>query len=99
MFLQAVRSILYASVPTTFKNADLKVVLSVIIDAETQLSDKYCQRFQKEGIQVEIRFHFEIISSANALFRILRDYFILKECHVQDTRAPRSYPKTLQIQC
>lgn len=78
MSLQAIRSTLHAYVPATLKTADLKAALSVIIDAEPQPCDQECLEILKEDIQVEILFHSEIISGPNVLFRVLRDYLVLK---------------------
>lgn len=59
--------------------ADLKAGLYIIIDTEPQPTDQDCLYILEEDTQVEILFHFEIISAPNVLFPVLLDYLVLKE--------------------
>lgn len=76
--MQAIRKSLAEFVPAGVASNNFKAVLQLFVNMEPQLPNEDCINGLQEDLTVEMLYCDEIIRGPTTLFRLLRDYLVLK---------------------
>ena len=89
--LEKIRSNLKDYAPISSAHGGIKAAMSVIIMADPQPSDEAAIRDLRQDLPPSVLYSEEALSGPHTLYRILRDYLVVKGCQY------KQHPKSNRI--